>query len=304
MLIRASGVSYRYGQASPALSDVDLELASGEIVALLGSNGAGKSTLLRILLGELTATAGTVVRVPVRTEAGRIAVGYAGEEIAHFDALTGLDNARFFARAAGLGADEATSAVGELMRVLGLDTEADDAVSTYSFGARRKLLLVEALAHRPPLLLLDEPTVGLDAGSREALTRLLRQRREDGSGVVLASHDLQFLDELVDRIVFVHEGRAVTAGRPEELLATLGTATRFEITLEATPDRLPEHFGEAVTLVDDGDPLVFETSRGQSALPDVWGALVSAGARISSVDVREPGLAELFRRLTGAELDE
>lgn len=299
-LITATGVSFQYGSAPPALSGVDLEVAPGEIVALLGPNGAGKSTLLQVLLGELVPTAGSVSS-RVGTEARVGGVGYAGEETAHFDALTGLQNARFFARASGLASGDAALAVSGLLRDFGLEAEADKAVSAYSFGMKRKLLLIEALAHAPRLLLLDEPTTGLDASSRDALEEILRDRCRQGAGVVLSSHDLAFLDGLADRIVILHEGSVVGAGRPADLLESLGTATRFEILLEHQVAELPAHFGEGVTLVDDGEPLVFEAARGQAALPELCAALVSGGASISGVSVREPGLPELFRRLTGQE---
>ncbi len=302
-LTRAHGVTYRYGSAPASVERVELEVRPGEIVGLVGRNGAGKSTLLRLLIGELTPTEGTVELPALRGPDGRVTVGYVGEETAHFDALSGLDNALFFARAAGLGRRAATEAVAEHVKLLGLSDEAASPVSTYSFGARRKLLLVEALAHRPRFVVLDEPTAGLDAGSRDALARLLRGRRGEGSGVAVASHDLGFLTDLVDRIVVVHRGRVIAEGRLQELLASVGSLTRFEIALEARPERLPEDFGPDVELVRGGDELVLETTRGQDALPDVWTALVAAGARISGVVVREPGLAEVFRHFTGEDLD-
>ncbi|MCZ6825039.1 MAG: ABC transporter ATP-binding protein [Gemmatimonadetes bacterium] len=296
-------MTFGYGSASASVVQVDLEVCPGEIVGLVGRNGAGKSTLLRLLMGELTPTEGTVMLPSPRGLDGRVAIGYVGEETAHFEAISGLDNACFFARAAGLGRRAASEAVAEHVNLLGLNDEAADRVSTYSFGARRKLLLVEALAHRPRLVLLDEPTAGLDAGSRDALARLLRVRRGEGSGVAVASHDLHFLTDIADRIVVVHRGRVIAEGPLHELLATVGSLTRLEITLEARPDRLPEDFGPEVELVRDGKELVLETTRGQAALPDVWTALVAAGARISGVVVREPGLAEVFRHFTGEELD-
>ena len=303
-LIEVCGLHYRYASGSPVLIDINLEVSAGEIVALLGPNGAGKSTLLRLLLNELTPESGTILGPLLSMKSERVLMGYAGEESAHFNSLTGIQNAHFFARAAGVEKDEVSEMVSGLMNLVGLSDEADKVVSSYSFGAKRKLLLLEALVHQPKLLLLDEPTVGLDSTSRDALAHILSKCRQEGSAIVMASHDLNFLEQLADRILVIDKGRVVSSGSQAELLSSLGTETRFQVSVDAAAIELPEYFGDNVELVDDSGPLVFETTRGQAALPDIWAALISARVKILGVEVREPGLAELFRRVTGQELPE
>ncbi len=302
-LVRAVAVSYRYGSGAPALDGVDLEGRPGEIVTLVGPNGAGKSTLLRLLAGDLAPDAGALHLPSRRSAAGRVATGYAGEEACHFESLSGTHNAVFFARAAGLGREEAEAAVREQFDLLGLGEDASRPVSTYSFGARRKLLLVEALAHRPTLTLLDEPFAGLDLDSREALADLLRERSAEGGTVMMASHDLDLLPQLADRIVFMHDARVVAGGSPDELLASMPDVARFEVTLAGSFDSTGLVRSEGTTLVDGGDPLILESERGQAALPEVCLALAAAGARIRRVVVKDAGLAAVFRSVTGAELD-
>jgi ABC-2 type transport system ATP-binding protein len=303
-LVRARGVSYRYGSGALSVSDVDLEVRPGEIVAVIGPNGAGKSTLLRLMTGRLPPSEGTVERSATRIGAdGTATLGYGGEETAHFEPLSGFQNARFFARASGLGRRAAAAAVTEHFELLGLTEQATEPVLTYSYGNRRKLLLIEALAHRPVFIVLDEPTAGFDATSRDAAGRLLDRRREEGAGILMVSHDLDLVRELADRITFLHRGTVVTAARPHELLAEIiGPTTRFEISLDERPTRTIGSFGPDVTVVREGDEVVLDTSRGQAALPDICTALVAAGARISRIAVREPGLAEAFRRITGEDL--
>ena len=303
-LIEVCGLHYRYASGSPVLIDINLEVSAGEIVAILGPNGAGKSTLLRLLLNELTPESGTILGPLLSMKSERVLMGYAGEESAHFNSLTGIQNAHFFARAAGVEKDEVSEMVSGLMNLVGLSDEADKVVSSYSFGAKRKILLLEAQVHQPKLLLLDEPTVGLDPTSRDALAHILSKCRQEGSAIVMASHDLNFLEQLADRILVIDKGRVVSSGSQAELLSSLGTATRFQVSVDAAAIELPEYFGDNVELVDDSGPLVFETTRGQAALPDIWAALISARVRILGVEVREPGLAELFRRVTGQELPE
>ena len=160
-----------------------------------------------------------------------------------------------------------------------------------------------ARANPPALTLLDGPFVGLDLDSREALADLLRERSAEGGTVVMASHDLDLLPQLADRIVFIHDARVVAGGSPDELLAAMPDVTRFEFTLDRPVDSAELVLGEGITLVDGGDPLVLESERGQAALPDACRALVAAGARIRGVAVRNVGLAAVFRSVTGAELD-
>jgi ABC-2 type transport system ATP-binding protein len=177
-------------------------------------------------------------------------------------------------------------------------------VSTYSGGARRKLLLVEALAHRPALTLLDEPFVGLDLESREALVRVLRERAEEGGAVVIASHHLALLPELADRIVFLHGARVVAGGRTAELLSSAPDVTRFEFTVEGTFEDSALALPDGMCLVDERDVLVLESDRGPGALAEACLVVAAAGLRIRRVVVREAGLAAVFRNVTGAELHE
>ncbi|MGE0159593.1 MAG: ABC transporter ATP-binding protein [Gemmatimonadales bacterium] len=300
--IRASGLTYRYAGALPALNGIDLEIAIGEVVAVVGPPGSGKSTLLRVLAGLVPPTSGTVELPWRRTSGGRLMVGFAGEVEPHFESMTGRQNAFFFARAAGMRRAEAAASVEEHVTHLGLGEDADRPVSEYSFASRRRLLLVEALAHRPALTVLDQPFLGLDQETRGALIHTLRLQSAKRGTVVVASHELSLIPELADRILFIHEGRIVTGGRVAELLGTLGQSTRIEIAFERRPQRIDAQFRAGTRVVSDGDPLVLETSRGATAVGEACAALIAVGAVIKSVTVRESDLAEVFRRLTGAEL--
>jgi ABC-2 type transport system ATP-binding protein len=229
-------------------------------------------------------------------------VGFAGEVEPHFESMTGRQNALFFARAAGLRRADAAASVDERITQLGLAEEADRPVSEYSFASRRRLLLVEALAHRPALTVLDNPFLGLDQAARSALIHVLRLQSAKRGTVVVSSHELTLIPELADRILFLHEGRIATGGRVAELLGSLGRSTRIEIAFERRPQRLDAHFRTGTKVISDGDPLVLETSRGPTAVGEACSALIAVGAVIKSVTVRESDLAEVFRRVTGAEL--
>jgi ABC-type multidrug transport system ATPase subunit len=300
--IRASGLTYRYAGALAALSGIDFEIGVGEVVAIVGPAGSGKSTLLRVLAGLVPPTSGTVELPWRRTSARRLMVGFADEVEPHFESMTGRQNAFFFARAAGLRRAEAAASVEEHIALLGLAEDADRPVSEYSFAARRRLLLVEALAHRPALTVLDNPFLGLDQATRSALIHILRLQSAQRGTVVVASPELSLIPELADRILFIHEGKIVTGGRVAELLGSLGQSTRIEIAFERRPQRLDAQFRPGTRVVSDGDPLVLESSRGPTAVGEACGALIAVGAVIKSVTVREADLAEVFRRVTGTEL--
>lgn len=301
-VIRASGLEFRYGTGAPVLRGVDLEVGVGEVVAIVGPVGSGKSTLLKVLAGILSPTAGTLDVPARRTSAGRVMLGFAAEVEPHFESMTGEQNALFFARAAGLRKSDATASVAEHIGLLGLAEDAQRAVSEYSFEARRQLLLVEALAHRPALTLLDNFFLGLDQAARSALIHVLRLQSAKRGTVVVASPTLTLLPELADRILFLHQGRIVTGGRVAELLASLGNATLIEIAFERRPVRLEAQFRPGIKVLSDGDPFAVENSRGSAAVGEVCAALVATGAVIKSVTVRESDLEEVFRRATGVEL--
>lgn len=301
-VVRAKGIRFAYGVGPPVLDGLDFEVGVGEIVALVGPPGSGKSTLLRILAGELQPSAGEI-GLPARQSAGgNVMLGYAARAGAHFESLSGWDNAVFFARAGGMRRREAEAAVVELMDVLGLKEQARAPVSQYDASARHRLLLVEALAHRPALTLLDDPFHGLGPRVREALIHALRVRSAQRGTVVVASESLTLIPEVADRILFMHQGRIVAAGRVAELLAGVGTATRLEVQLQRRPQQLDARFRPGIEVVSDGDPYVLEVNRGSAAVGEVIAALSAAGATVGSVTVREPDLSEAFRRATGAEL--
>lgn len=302
-MLRARGVSYRYGGGEGlGVVDADLEVAPGTVLGLVGPNGAGKSTLLRLLDGSLEPDRGEVEGPPRRAADGRMTFGYAADSDAHFECLSGWYNANFFARCGGLSKAEAESAVSDLMGALGLREDALRPVSEYSFGARRKLTLLEALVHEPAFLLLDEPTVGLDATSRDALAGLLRRRAAAGLTTILASHDLGFVVEVADRVVFMNRGKVLDGGRPAALLADLGDTALFEIML-AGPLEDSLNWPEGLRVLRTGSPLLVESQRGHEGVVDVVRTLVASGARIRTLAVREPGLADAFRRISGEELD-
>jgi ABC-type multidrug transport system ATPase subunit len=278
----------RYGRRPPVLQSIDFTVQAGEIVAFLGPNGSGKSTLLRSLAGDLPVASGIVNRASA-------AIGFASDEAVHVDALSTRTNALAFARACGL--QQAENVVDRLVAEFGLNEWSERPAGELSFGSRRKLLLIEALAHSPSLLFLDEPTLGLDPMATRMLATLLRATAADGGAVLMATNDIAFAQNLTTRVVFLHAGRIVADDAPASLLDALHGVTRIEVDVAGTPPSVS--FGDAITHTARVDGYTLQTRAGSAALPEICAALTGAGAEITGIRILRSDLADAFRALTG-----
>ncbi len=301
-MFEANALNYTYPSGRPGIRGVTLRGGPGERIAVMGPNGSGKSTLLRLVSTELPSARGALrLFRDGRSPSGfRRRLGVAQDQAVHLDALTGLENGLLFAELYGMPAGEAELALEDLFSALGLADVQGVPVAEYSHGMRRKLLLAQALAHRPELIVLDEPTLGLDPPSRTALIRLLEGISEDGACVLLATNEPALAGRLATRVVFLSEGEVVAQGTPHELLEKLSGTTHIEIrvTGEVPPDLALE--GVVITLLPGR--IVAESPAGASVLPELSASILAAGVKIEKIAVREPDLADVFRDLTGRDM--
>jgi ABC-2 type transport system ATP-binding protein len=297
-MLTARRLAFRYG-ARTVLSDIDLTVEPGEIIALVGPNGAGKSTLLRALAGLARVSAG---RVGWFGQSGmgpalRRRIGFLPDEAALFDELTGLENLLLFAgirRQAAVCPTHCTLLAGSL----GLSqSELQQPAGTYSFGMRRKLAIAQTFVGQPPLLLLDEPTLGLDPIARDLLAAELRIRSAH-SATVLASNDLRFVQEYCHRVLFLADARLVLQGRPADLLEPFRGHVEFLITTRA--DYQAIQFPDFVETRLDGGAVAFRSERGAALLPALIDALIRRGNEIETIEVRRPDLSDVLRAQTGS----
>jgi ABC-2 type transport system ATP-binding protein len=226
----------RYGNR-PALDDVDLEIAEGEVYALIGRNGAGKSTLAKAAIGALLLDSGSV-RVlgadPSRERRVRHEIGIAPQEIALYPHLTVAENLDAFATLAGLSRVERGSAVARAMDETACAERAGERLDHLSGGWRRRANLAAAIVHRPRLLVLDEPTEGLDSETRHILRRLIAGLRADRTAILLISHNAEDVTILADRLGVIDAGRLLVEGRPTELMTrAFGSRTELILRLSA-----------------------------------------------------------------------
>jgi ABC-2 type transport system ATP-binding protein len=309
-LVAALDVSKRYG-VRRAIDGVSLAVRAGEVVGLLGPNGAGKTTLLSMLATILAPDAGQVSIAGVPVGAGGAApttIGLVPQSLALYPRLTALQNVWHFARMQGLGRREARTACPRVLAEVGLLERAHDAAESLSGGMQRRLNLACGLVHRPRVLLLDEPTVGVDLESRERLLAEVRRVRAAGTAVVYSTHYMEEAERICDRVCLIDGGRLVADGTVEELIARAGRRTRVELTyrgaLAAGWDR--DLGGQGIRLLANGagDGHLALELPGHAEIGGVLDRLRTAGARVLDFSLHTANLADAFVALTGRTLQE
>lgn len=290
-IVEISHVSKRYGKIE-AVRDVSLDLAAGQVAALVGHNGAGKTTLLKLMLGLAHPTAGSLRILGDDPAAGEFAsrtkVGYLPENVSFNAALTGREILAFYARLKG---EPVNKAYGLLDRV-GLGAAARRRVGTYSKGMRQRLGLAQALIGAPQLLLLDEPTSGLDPELRLSFYEIVRDLRDRGATVVLSSHALAELGERADRVLIMSRGRLVANGPIEELRNIARLPAKIRVTFAGDPGRIGSWLGDGSWQQVNGH--VIEIDAAPEEKIELLRRATNAEAPVKDIDVMPPTLDELY----------
>ncbi|MGH3682432.1 MAG: ABC transporter ATP-binding protein [Natronosporangium sp.] len=292
-----------------AVGGVSFTIAQGETYGLLGPNGAGKTTTISMIVGILARDAGEV-RVdgepltPTRTRVkGRI--GYVPQELAVYPDLSGRENLRFFARLYGMSGAAVRQRSDEVLELVGLSDRAGSQVKTYSGGMKRRLNIAIGLLHQPRLLVLDEPTAGVDPQSRNAILSSVERLTEGGIAVLYTTHYMEEAERLCDRVGIIDSGTIRAEGTRRELISLVGQRDRIGFTVDgdlpvaaAAVRALP-----AVRAADVADSRVeVLVDEARTALPEILDTLTRAGVAVRSVAVDEPNLEAVFLHLTGKAL--
>lgn len=301
-LLDINGLRFGYDN-KPVLRDVNLRIDAGEVFVLLGPNGAGKTTLVKLICGRYRAVGGQLRLLGGPVRQARHAIGLAPQDIALYPHLTARENLCAFARLAGVPRADAVDAADRALRTAELSRHADEPVARLSGGYRRRANIAAAVAHRPRLLILDEPTAGVDADARHAIQRAIRSLAAGGIGVLLITHDLTHAEPLADRVGFLVDGRIEPQGSSADLLRRyFGDDRELEVRLAHPPDDLQRDRLRELGLNATADELLwlrrsFADTAGAEALGK---ALESSGLIVQELCVRRPNLASLYRRLTRA----
>jgi ABC-2 type transport system ATP-binding protein len=297
----------RFGSRK-ALDGASLALAPGEIYALLGPNGAGKTSLVRAIYGRVRLDSGRVATPagdPRREPRARARLGLVPQELALYPDLTPRENLATFGRLAGLPRDRVSAAVAAALAWTGLDDRAGSRTGQLSGGQKRRLNLAAGTLHGPDVLLLDEPTVGIDPEAREGIHRLLRELRARGTAILLTTHDLDQAAELADRVGILVDGRVRAEGTPRALVEqAFGAGRELLITLAAPADEAARARLAAEGLAQAADAMSFSgpLEGGLPALAALGQRLAAAGVPVAEVRLREPGLRGVFFRVAGREM--
>jgi ABC-2 type transport system ATP-binding protein len=307
-VLECRGLRRRFGEIV-AVDGVGFRIAAGETYGLLGPNGAGKTTTISMIAGLLERDGGevTVDGEPMTTRSVRAksAIGYVPQDLAIYPDLSGRENLMFFARLYGMPTAEARRRIAEVLTLTGLADRAGDQAKHYSGGMKRRLNIGLGLLHRPRLLILDEPTVGVDPQSRNAILDSVTALSGAGMAVLYTTHYMEEAERLCDRIGIIDHGRLIAEGTRDDLVRMVGEGD--QVRLSAAGDLARAAAGLAARswvrqarALDGGIDLVVENAR--SELPAILSDVAAGGVAVRSVEVTEPDLEAVFLHLTGRAL--
>jgi ABC-2 type transport system ATP-binding protein len=301
-MIKADNLKKRYGDVV-ALDDVSFEVKKGETFGLLGPNGAGKTTTIQVLCGLLKPDSGNVSLAgktdPTLAEV-RLSLGVVPQALAIYEELSAGDNLRFFGRMYELSGQKLKERVSKCLEIAGLTQRSRERVSKYSGGMKRRLNMVCSLLHEPKLLLLDEPTVGVDPQSRNLIFDTIEAMKKQGRTIIYTTHYMEEAERLCDRVAILDHGKILDMDSVDSLIARHGGPSHVEAEFEEKlpdPDRI-EQFIEDKNMQFEETKVRFETSRPMESLA----MLNRSGVRFRSLKVQTADLEDVFLNLTGRRL--
>lgn len=292
-----------------AVKGVNFEVEAGEIFSLLGPNGAGKSTAISMISCLLEPTRGEILVMGHSTRsdpmAVKAAIGVVPQEIALYEDLSARENLNFWGKMYNLRGPELARRVGQVLEVIGLEERQKGRVSKFSGGMKRRLNIGIALLHRPQVVIMDEPTVGIDPQTRRRILDSVKELNRQGATVLYTTHYMEEAQELSDHIAIMDQGEVIAYGSHDELVEIVGELDRIELTINAESDRVLSTWREIegvrqVSAQDGTLTLLVEDSN--LVLPQLFESAGAAGLRITSVEIQEPNLEAVFLHLTGRAL--
>jgi ABC-2 type transport system ATP-binding protein len=309
-ILIAQDLRKSYGDIE-AVKGISLQVARGEVFGLLGPNGAGKTTTISMLTGLLEPTAGQItvdgLDLKKHTNEVKAKMGLVPQELALYPTLSARQNLLFFGRIYGLKGTELRQRVDEVLEMIGLTERADDAIEDYSGGMKRRVNIGAGLLHKPQILFLDEPTVGVDPQSRNAIFESVEALNRAGMSVIYTTHYMEEAQRLCHRVAIVDLGEVIALDTPSALIRGLGGGIIAIGLEEGQVEEMLEPFGEVsgVKAVSGTDGKVkVETRRLQEALMGILELTNQQDVRITSLEQWEPNLESVFLHLTGKKLRE
>lgn len=295
-----------------AVKGVSFTVEKGESFSLLGPNGAGKSTIINMITGLFSPTSGMIklkdIDVIKNAKQAQKWIGIVPQDIALYQTMSAKENLKFWGRMYGLAGKELDKSVEEVLEIIGLSDRAKDKVETFSGGMKRRVNIGAAILHHPELLIMDEPTVGIDPQSRNHILETIKSLNNKGMTIIYTSHYMEEVEYLCKRIGIIDHGELIACGTIPELRETIGDRSRIILTLNKETAKsgqllplLTKIFSEKDINISDNQLMVFHKEP-QIILSDFIQAVTKTGAKINSVDIVEPNLESVFLHLTGRSL--
>lgn len=309
-ILRANNLVKKFGDLT-AVDDVSFEIYEGEIFSLLGPNGAGKTTTISMLSTLLTPTSGDAMingfSINNDNMQVRNYIGIVPQEIALYDDLTAFENLYYWGRLYNLSGRTLELRVAEVLEQIGLTDRAKDRIKTYSGGMKRRVNIAAGLLHKPKLLFMDEPTVGIDPQSRRMILDKVKELNQQGMAILYTTHYMEEAQELSNRVGIIDHGKLIAVGTQEELTKQVGENDSIHILTDPMDDlstiaaKLQGLDGITRVKVDESG-LHLITSNAETNLAPIIQEVSQAGARIKSIEIIEPNLETVFLHLTGRAL--
>jgi linearmycin/streptolysin S transport system ATP-binding protein len=307
-VLQAEGLVKNYDELT-AVDGVSFTIDPGETFGLLGPNGAGKTTSISMVAGLLRCDAGRITvagqAITTNSTSGKDAIGLVPQELAIYPDLTGEENLAFFGRLYGMRGQSLATRIDEVLEVIGLVDRRSDLTKEYSGGMQRRLNIGIGLLHQPKLLILDEPTVGVDPQSRNAILESVEHLSDAGLAVLYTTHYMEEAERLCDRVAVIDEGSVKAEGTRRELVSLVGERDRIHVVATGDLAGAARVAGNlvgvsSVSTTDQG--LEILASDAGALLPNLLGRLAGTGITVTGVQVIEPNLEAVFLHLTGKAL--
>jgi ABC-2 type transport system ATP-binding protein len=292
-----------------AVDGISFEVKRGEVFGLLGPNGAGKSTTISIISTLLPPTEGEIFfegeSIFKNSKNLRQKLGIVPQDIALYPTLTGYENLRFWGNLYGLKGAELKERINEVADIIGLNERLKDKVKKYSGGMKRRLNIGAALLHKPDLLIMDEPTVGIDPQSRSHILDTVLKLSAQGMTIIYTTHYMEEAEELCSRICIMDEGKIIASGTKQELVELVKERTRINIKLDKITGNMPQIFKEIPVVSDAAvldDTVTLFGENGDILLAEIISRISEEKSKIRSLDIQKPDLEAVFLHLTGKAL--
>src|SRR6056297_94661 len=292
-----------------AVDDITFKVEKGEILGLLGPNGAGKSTTISVISTLLKADNGKILYKGVNIEKNpkqiQSELGFVPQEIALYPSLSGYDNLKFWGRIYGLKGDKLKEKIKEVSQIIGIDKRLKDRVEEYSGGMKRRLNIGSALLHNPEIIILDEPTVGIDPQSRKHILDSVKEINKKGSTVIYTSHYMEEVEYLCDKICIMDEGKIIAQGTKEDLIQSISAEEKIILQVENISRKMIEEI-KKIPYVDKiayGENEITIQKKGNNVdYSEILELISKNQGHLTSMDIRKPDLEFVFLALTGRAL--